>query len=232
MFNFIQKLIEKAASKKAKRKFKSPNSGKKAQKTFTSAGSFESTTQTQKTKAKLDNGMKIILKKFGTNPEMLLTFIQKSGTAVYKVPCANIFLKLIGYEEGFVIATKGLKSLYINTIIAAFAGKRIKFSLLTEPKFILSKKPIDQYFMIHQFYKWYAKKLNLPGFEPETQDALQKFLSSGDENVGELSMEEILELKEAIARDIESIDFIVDMAKNTDGSKNALKKMTDGGASV
>ncbi len=86
--------------------------------------------------------------------------------------------------------------------------------------------------MIQQFYKWYAKKLNLPGFEPETQDTLQKFLTSSDEDIKNLSVEEILELKEAIARDVESIDFIVDMAKNTEGSQNALKKMTDGGASV
>jgi hypothetical protein len=227
MFNFIQKLIEKAVSKKAKRK-----SNSTSKKTFSSAASFESTSETEKTKTKLDNGIKIILKKFGNNPEMLLAFVEKSGTAVYKVTCANKFLKLVGYEEGFVISTKGLKSLYINTIIAAFAGGKIKFSLISEPKFILSKKPLEPYFMIQQFYKWYAKKLNLPGFEPEAQEVLQKYLNSNDENVSELSVEEILELKEAIARDVESIDFIVDMAKNTEGSQNALKKMTDGGASI
>lgn len=227
MFNLIQKFIEKTLQKKSKRKFKSSS-----KKTFTSAASFELTGETEKIKAKLDNGIKIILKKFGNNPEMLLAFIEKSGTEVYKLPSAAKFLKLIGYEEGFVIATKGMKSFYINTIVALFAGQQINFSLKTEPKFILSKKPCDKYFMIQQFYKWYAKKLNLPGFEPETQDTLQKFLNSNDENVTELSVEEILELKEAIARDVESIDFIVDMAKNTEGSQNALKKMTDGGASV
>lgn len=227
MFNIIRKFIEKRLSKKLKRSAK-PTS----KKTFTSAASFELTGETEKNKAKLDNGIKIILKKFGNNPEMLLNFIEKSGTEVYRLTAANKFLKLVGYEEGFVIAANGLKSLYINTVVAAFANKRIKFSFSTEPKFILDKKPLEPYFMIQQFYKWYAKKLDLPGFEPEAQDILQRFLSSDKENVKDLSIEEILELKEAIARDVESIDFILDMAKNTEGSQNAMKKMTDGGASV
>lgn len=226
MFNIIRKFIEKKLSKKLKRSAKSTS-----KKTFTSAASFELTGETEKNKAKLDNGIKIILKKFGNNPEMLLNFVEKSGTEVYKLANANKFLKLIGYEEGFVIAADGLKSLYINTILAAFAKKRVRFSLSAEPKFILDKKLLEPYIMVQQFYKWYAKKLDLPGLEPETQDNLQEFLNS-DKKVGELSIEEILELKEAISRDVESIDFILDMAKNTEGSQNAMKKMTDGGASV
>lgn len=227
MFDFFQKFIEKAVSKKSKKATKNMS-----KKTFSEAASFELTGEVEKTKAKLENGMQIILKKFGDNPEALLTFVEKSGTEVYRLASADKFLRLIGIEQGFVIPPKGFKSFYINTIVAAFAGKSVKFSIESEPKFILNKKTPDKYFMIQQFYKWYAKKLNLPGFEPETQDTLQKFMNSSDEDIKNLSVEEILELKEAIARDVESIDFIVDMAKNTEGSQNALKKMTDGGASV
>lgn len=227
MFDFFRKFIEKTLSKKSKKTSKITS-----KKTFSEAASFELTGEVEKTKAKLENGMQIILKKFGDNPEALLTFVEKSGTEVYRLASADKFLRLIGTEQGFVIPTDGFRSFYINTIIAAFAGKGVKFSTKTEPKFILNKNQPEKYFMIQQFYKWYAKKLNLPGFEPETQDTLQKFMNSSDEDIKNLSVEEILELKEAIARDVESIDFIVDMAKNTEGSQNALKKMTDGGASV
>lgn len=227
MFDIFQKLIERALNKKSKMKQKSAS-----RKALNNAASFELTGEAEKSKNKLENAMQIILKKFGDNPDALLAFVEKNGTEVYKLPSADKFLRLIGYEQGFVIPSKGFKSFYINTIIAIFAGRKIKLSLETEPKFIISKNPIEKYFMIQQFYKWYAKKLDLPGFEPETQDILQKFLNLGDEDIKNLSVEEILELKEAIARDVESIDFIVDMAKNTEGSKNALKKMTDGGASV
>lgn len=227
MFNFVAKLAAKILNKRSRKKSKIAS-----KKTLSPAASFELTSETEKTKAKLENGVKIILKKFGSNPEMLLTFVEKNGTEVFKLASANKFLRLIGYEEGFVIPTRGFKSFYINTVIAAFAGQKIKLSVETEPKFILSKNTLEQYFIIQQFYKWYGKKLNLAGFEPEAQDVLQKYLNYGENNVSELSVQEILELKEAIARDVESIDFIVDMAKNTEGSKNALKKMTDGGASV
>lgn len=227
MFNLIQKLIEKTLNKRFKKNFKSTS-----KKSFTQAASLELTGETDKNKAKLVNGIKIILKKYGNNPEKLLEFVKKNGTEIYRVNPAKKLLKLIGYEEGFLVPGQGIKSLYINTVISAFAGEKIKFSLETEPKFILSKKPVEQYFMVQQFYKWYAKKLNLPGLEPDTQENLQKFLNSNNEDIKSLSIEEILELKEAIARDVESIDFIVDLIKNTDGSKNALKKMTDGGASV
>lgn len=227
MFDFFQKLIEKTVSKKSKRALKTTS-----KKTFSEAASFESIGETEKTKAKLENAMQVILKKFGDNPDALLVFVEKNGTEVYRLASADKFLRLIGIEQGFLITQKGFKSFYINTIVAAFAGKKIKLSFEAEPKFILSNKPIDKYFMIQQFYKWYAKKLNLSGFEPETQDKLQKLMSSSDEDIKNLSIEEILELKEAIARDRESIDFIIDMAKNTEGSQNALKKMTDGGASI
>ena len=76
------------------------------------------------------------------------------------------------------------------------------------------------------------EKLNLPGFNAEAQNNFQKFLHSDDSDIKLLSVEEILDLKEAIARDVEAINFIVDLAKSTTGSKNALKKMTAGGATV
>ncbi len=78
------------------------------------------------------------MKKFGDNPEALLTFVEKSGTEVYRLGSADKFLRLIGTEQGFVIPANGFRSFYINTIVAAFAGKSVKFSTETEPKFILN----------------------------------------------------------------------------------------------
>lgn len=39
-------------------------------------------------------------------------------------------------------------------------------------------------------------------------------------------------LKEAIARDVDAIDFVQKIAKQNEGSQKAMKKLTDGGASV
>lgn len=238
MLDFIQKLIysflalqEKILRRKLKRNFKSVYSNSTSKKKITQAASLELTAKTDKNKTKLKNNVSVILKKYENNPQKLLEFIQRSGTKVYKIPFANKILGLIGYEEGFIIA-EGLKGLYVNIVVPLLAGEKIKLSLEAEPIFVLRNLPLDSYYMIQQFHKWYAMKLNLPGFDSESQNNFQKFLNSNDEDIKSLSVEEILGLKEAIARDVEAINFIVDLAKSTDGSKNALKKITAGGASV
>jgi len=224
---------EKILRGKLRRNFKSVYSNSTSKRVFGKAASLELNSQTQKNKVKLENNVKTILKKCENDPKKLLEFVEKSGTKVYKIPFANKILKLVSYEEGFVGASKGLKAMYLNIIISFLAGEKIKLSFKTEPMFVLRDLQLDSYCMIQQFHKWYAMKLDLPGFDAEAQNNFQKFLSpSKDEKLKELSVEEILGLKEAIARDVEAINFIIDLAKSTTGSKNALKKMTAGGASI
>jgi hypothetical protein len=239
MFNFIQKIIylvldlqEKSLKKRLGRNFKSAYTNTTSKKVFGLAASLELTSKTEKNKVKLENDVKTILKKYENNPEKLLEFIERSGTKIYKLPFADKFLKFINYEEGFLSSAKGLKGLYLNIIISILTHEKLNLSCKTEPMFLLRNLPLDSYHMIQQFHKWYAMKLNLPGFDAESQNNFQKFINSNDEDIKLLSVEEILGLKEAIARDVEAINFIVDLAKSTDGSKNALKKMTTGGASI
>lgn len=239
MFDFVQKLFydfiniqAKFLRKKHKNKFKSVYANTTSKKVFGEGGSVEITTQTNKNKVKLENDLNTILTKYQNDPEKLLGFIERSGTKVYKIKFADKILKLINCEEGFISNIEGIKALYLNIIVSFLAKEKINFSFKTEPIFVLRDLSLDCYCMIQQFHKWYAMKLNLPGFDAESQNNFNKFLNSNDADVKELSIEEILGLKEAIARDVEAINFIVDLAKSTAGSKNALKKMTTGGASV
>lgn len=239
MFDFIQRFIyfilnlqEKTLAKNVKKTCNSTYSNSTSKKAFAKAASLELTSETEKNKIKLENNVKVILKKYENNPHKLLEFIQKNGTKVYKIPYANKILKLFGYEEGFIIGTKGIKGLWLNIILAILTKEKIKLSFKTESMFIISNTHADKYFIIQQFHKWYAMKLNLPGFDSESQNNFQKFVNSNDEDVKSLSIEEILGLKEAIARDVEAINFIVDLAKSTTGSKQAWEKITTGGASV
>ena len=43
--------------------------------------------------------------------------------------------------------------------------------------------------------------------------------------IEKLKIDEIISLKEAIARDKEAADFVIKLAKETDGAKNALNKI-------
>jgi len=239
MFDFIQKFIysflalqEKMLTKKLRRNFKSVYSNSTSKKVFGQAASLELNSLTNKNKDKLQNDVNTILKKYQNDPEKLLEFVQRSGTKVYKIKFADKILKLINHEAGFISEICGLSGLFLNIIIPVLTKEPIKLSLKTEPMFVLRDLPLDNYFTIQQFHKWYAMKLKLPGFNPEAQNNFQKFLNSDDKDISLLSVEEILDLKEAIARDVEAINFIVDLAKSTAGSKNALQKMMAGGANI
>lgn len=239
MFNFIQKFIyffleaqAKLLGKKLNRNSKMVYRTTTGKRTFGYSESLELNSMTDKNKIKLENDVRTILKKYENDPTKLLNFIQRSGTKVYKIPFADKILKLINFEEGFISAAEGFKGLYLNVLIPILAGEKAVLSSKAEPMFVLRNTPLDSYRLIQQFHKWYAMKLNLPGFDAESQNNFQRFLDSNDEDIKSLSVEEILGLKEAIARDVEAINFIVDLAKSTSGAKNALKKISTGGASV
>jgi len=239
MFEFVQEIMysflelqEKFLKNRLRRKYKSAYSNSTTKKVFGKAASLELTSKTERNKVKLGKDVNVILKKYENNPEKLLKFIRRSGTKVYKIRFAAKILAVIKYEEGLISSATGLKALYLNIIVPIIAGKKICLSFKTEPMFILNNLPLDKYCMIQQFHKWYAMKLNLPGFDAESQNNFQKFVNSNNADVKALSVSEILGLKEAIARDVEAITFIVDLAKSTAGSKNAMKKITAGGASI
>lgn len=239
MFDFIHKLIylfvslqQRLLRKKSGRDLKSVFTNASSKRVFAKGASLELISKTEKTKQKLENDVKIILSKYSNNPEKLLDFVQRSGTNVYKINHADKILKLIGFEAGFIGKTKGLKALCLNVILSVFTDEKVKLSLNTEPMFIIKTSVPDSYTTIQQFHKWYAMKLNLPGFDSESQDSLNKFLFNDKADVKNLSVDEILGLKDAIARDVEAINFVVNLAKSTSGSKNAFKKMLTDGASV
>lgn len=239
MFDFIQNFIysvlnrqEKLLFRKSGQKFKSSYSNSTSKKVFSNAASLELNSKTQKNKIKLENNVKTILKKYENDPQKLLDFVERSGTKIYKIPYANKVLALIGCEEGFISELKGTKALCLNLLLL-ISGVKTKLSSKTEPMFVLRDLPLESCYTIQQFHKWYAMKLDLPGFDPKSQENFQKFITPvNDGKIKELSIDEILGLKEAIAREVEAIDFVVDMAKSTEGSKNALKKMVSGGATV
>jgi len=229
---FILSLQEKLLSNKLKRNFKRTYSNSTSKKVYGSCATLNLTVETEKNKEKAAQNVTAILKKYENNPQKLLKFVEKSGTCVYRIPFAGKILKLIGYDEGLITGLKGVKALFLNICLLLF-GNKINFPFKTKPIFVLGHKPLDSCLMIQQFHKWYSMKMALPGFDAESQDNFQKFLlPSSDQKLGELSLDEILGLKEAIARDVEAINFVVELVKSTDGSKNALKKITAGGASV
>ncbi len=185
--------------------------------------------ETELKKLELDEKVKKIVKEKLNNPEALLSFINDSGTDVFRIDNANFLLKLIGEEEGFITPAKGFKAVFINLVVNYLVYKNIVISAKSNEMFILRPLPVDIYYMIHQFHKWYSFKIGLPGFKDKEQQNFKKiFKTLKQEDISKLSLGEIIALKEAIARDVEAIDFVVNLSKEYDASKKLLKKLKSG----
>ena len=178
---------------------------------------------------KRDFYTKNIVKKYLKNPEGMLDYIEQHGTPVYRIDNADVLLDFIKEEEGLILPKKGFKALYLNVLLAVFGKKKLTLKMSAGDMFILRNMPVNVYSMLHQFHKWMSFKMNLPGCEDETQSLMRDMMYNRTGS-GELSIDEIMALKDAIARDREAIDFVINLAKETEGAKNAMKKLKDDGS--
>lgn len=177
---------------------------------------------------KLNNEVKAVLKRCNNNPQEILKFIQEHKTNVYFIKYGTKIFKLLKEEEGFIGERKGLKALILNLLTTK------KFKFKTDAMFILNDDELDIYNIIHYFHKWNAYKNGLGGFDEKSQKLLKRFNSKNEDDIiSRLSLTDIALLKEAIARDVQSINFVVQYSKETAGARNALEKLkSDDGANI
>jgi len=165
-----------------------------------------------------------ILKKYLKNPTELFNYIKGAGTVVVKSPLASKILPFLKEEEGFILPKRGLKAFIINLLF----NKKLSFK--TPEMFIVSSFNVNEYVMVYQFYNWYCYKMKLSGFEDSTQEKFKNIFELTDNDIKELSFEEILELKGAVKRDIEAIDFVKNFVQKQSISKKNLEKIKLGKA--
>ena len=174
------------------------------------------------------SNVKAIVKKVNCNPEELLNYVKAANTPVYKIKNADKLLAFIHEEEGLIYEQEGFNAFYLSLI----TSQGIKFR--TKPMFVLREGEIDKYYMLHHFYRWFSLKSDLPGFEYQVQKKFKQYLLDNSEQaINKFTMEDIISLKEAIARDQEATEFVLNYTKEVDGSKNVLTKIKNsGGADI
>ena len=174
---------------------------------------------------KLERELTDILTKYDYNPEMILKYVESTGTDVIYIANASKILNPIGENEGFIYPTRGAKALYLSLA----AKKRASFK--TKGMFILSGGNINKYYFIYHLYNWFAYKNNIAGMDVESQELLKKYLFTNSDTK-ELQLSEIYKLKDAIRQDKASIEFVVKLCRNYEGAKQALEKMKNGSAKL
>lgn len=178
---------------------------------------------------KIDNDIRGLLKQFKNDVNNITSFLKNHNIHIYKVKFAKKLLNKIGEEDGFITERSGLRALTLNFITKQ--GLKLKSNAMI----IVEDEDLDIYNLIHYLHKWYAKKEGMEGFDEPSQRLLQKFNIAGNQDslVNKLSLVQIENLKHAIARDVQSIEFVSQYAKENSGAKNALEKIKEnGGANI
>ena len=177
-------------------------------------------------KEQLENELSNILKVYDYNPKRILEYVKSQGTDVKYLKDAKKILYPIGENEGFIYPCRGSKALYLSLALNK------TFSFNSKEMFILSEGEINKYYFIYHLYNWFVFKHNIQGMERESQELLKKYLFT-DADTKELQLDEIYKLKDAIRQDKASIEFVIKLCRNYDGTKQALKKIqTDGSAKL
>ena len=227
-FDFVyenqQKKHKKRMAKLSKKILSSSFSGKKihtsASATLTIQEDYKEKIKNRK--EKISRLVKTYLSK-ENGIEELFKYIKGAKTPVYLNKFANKILSFINEDEGFILPKKGLKALYLNLFL------RGKFSFKTDEMFVISSYNVNLYALLYQFYNWYMYKMDLDGLDIETQENFKHvFEICETSKIQSLTYDEIINLKNAINRDVEAIDFVLDFAKNNEMSKRGLEKIKQG----
>ena len=164
-----------------------------------------------------------IIEQYINKPEKFFDYIKGAKTPIHKIKNADKFLARIGEFEGFILPKKGIKALYLNL----FLNKKISFK--TTEMFVLRNGELNTYAFIYQFYNWYCYKMKLSGFDDETQEQFKYIFDICEtDKIDKLTYEEILNLKSAIKRDIEAINFVKKMAQKFFMAHKNLEKIKQG----
>ena len=95
---------------------------------------------------------------------------------MYKIYNAEGLLNKVFEHTGFITPLEGAKAMYISTIVGAEITNNS-----TAPMFIISAdKETDYYMLLREFYLWYSYKMNLAGFDFETQEIMVLFPTLGN----------------------------------------------------
>lgn len=231
--NILQKIVyyflekqEKALTKRLSRHLRTSSSNSTSKTVVSKGVTMTLSAETERNKDLVLKNVSDIIKGCNSDISKLLAFIESKGTKVIRLENADKILSVIKEEEGLITPLEGIEALYINTV--THSG----FSLKSKPMFVMRNGQIDPYYMAHQFYKWYALQMKLPGFDFMSQKIFKIYLNSDGAILSNLTLDEMTGLKEAIARDQEATTFALDLAKQKEGSKKVLEKMQDGGANV
>jgi len=171
-----------------------------------------------------------ILQKYKNQPKMVLKFMETKGTKIILAPALSVFLKILGYEEGFIPKHTGFKAFILNVAISLVQQEALDFSASVPDLFIVCKKDLSLYFLAYQFHHWLSYKHKLPGYDNTTLSLFRSTFNNSNANMNVLNINQILALKDAIDRDKQAVEFVRKFVREQVGAKERLNSILQGKA--
>ncbi len=159
-----------------------------------------------------------IVNRYNKSTLALLDFISSKGYKVVRLDGARKLLKIVEETPGFICEAHGIKALFLNIITGSGC------SLKSEPMFIIEKETPDVSDFLHDFYLWLAMDSGLPGFDYKTHKLFIRYFVKGEDALlKHIQINQMLMLKQAVSRDKEAIEFVIEFAKLNRASKKVHK---------
>jgi len=227
-FDGIKKFFCKKNKKRTENDLYFKNSTTK--RSMNAACTLKFSTDTEKIKSEIEEELKAIVKKYFDYPEKLINYIRLEYGNVYKIRNAEKILSVIGESEGFITPLKGLKALYLNFIVGFYCEGKIKLDLTTKGMFVFSYNNSEIYTIARALHKYMGFKKHLPGYDYKSQEIFKKMYNNQKNRsliLKQCSIKEMYACKDAIARDLESINFTIQLSDDYAKAKKTLKKIKE-----
>lgn len=200
-------------------------------KTFFSNNATLNLTKGKDIKVKeLEKEIKDLFKKSFKSSDEIINSLESKGAIVIRAPKLDKLLQYIGEKEGFLFPLFGTKAFILSMGINILSEKKINIGFETPAMFVFQDKPYSVYLLIHQVYHWLAYLKDLPGYDDETIEMFKGVFADdyNMENIDNMTIDDVLALKEVIARDLEAINMAKEISRETTGSKNCLNRIKSG----
>lgn len=178
----------------------------------------------------VNKNAKALFKELINQPEELVKYIESNGTMVVRAAHIEKILLLIGEVEGFILPLTGIKALILTAAVNILSPVKVKVGFNSPTMFVMRNLPVNVYYLAHQFHHWLSYSNGLPGYDEQTNGNFKAALSPefGNNDIKMMSIDEILSLKDAIARDLEAIQFVKEISRELIGQKISSDRLKNG----
>lgn len=194
---------------------------------MTSDCTIEFSSKTNTKKDEINSKLKQLIKKYIDKPNKLIQYMRLNGLKIYLVNNMKKYLSLLELEEGFIIPQKGIKAFLLNIILSVISKNKLKFCFSTPEMIILEEKGLEIYTIARALHKYYGFKNNLPGFDEKSQKIFAKIYANKNKKsrLNNIPLKNIYACREALARDLESINFSLELSLENERAKKTLNKI-------